>query len=156
MSDVAAALAPFMPTFLDVAGTILGWAFVLVVREGVSVASHWFHVDINATQEASLELAAKNAATAIVAKAPTTAIVNEVFSVDDPRIKLAANWIVHESAEHADAIEATGKTVDDMAHKIVSKLGEAQTQMGSTSAAVIEAPTQKNPDPALLKLSAPA
>lgn len=150
MTDVSAALAPFMPTFLDIAGTVLGAATVYVVHEGVSILKHWAHVNVSATQEASLEVAAKNAATAIVAKAPTAAIINEAFSIDDPRVKLAANWIVHESAQHADAIQAFGTTVDDMAHKIVSKLGEAQTQMAASVSEPAVAVAVASPEPAAL------
>jgi hypothetical protein len=128
MTDVATALAPLVPTFLDVAGTLLGGLAVLAVREGVSILKHWAHVDVSAKREASLELAASNAAKAIVAKAPTSQIINEAFSVDDPRVKSAANWIVHESTQHAAAIQEFGTTIDDMAHKIVSKLGGEQTQ----------------------------
>lgn len=134
MTDVATALAPLIPSFVELAGAVLGAAAVYVIHEGVSILQHWVHINVTATQEASMDTAAKNAANAIVAKAPTAQIINEAFSVNDPRVKLAANWIVHESAQHADAIQALAVTTDDMAHKIVAKLGEAQTQMASAPA----------------------
>ena len=152
MTDVATALAPLVPTFLDVAGILLGGLAVLAVREGVSILSHWAHVDVSAKLEASLELAASNAARAIVAKAPTSEIINEAFSVDDPRVKSAANWIVHESIQHAAAIQEFGTTVDDMAHKIVSKLGGEQTQ---APAVIVEPAAPIVPVPVAKPIAAP-
>lgn len=138
MTDVATALAPLIPSFVELAGAVLGAAAVYVIHEGVSILQHWVHINVTATQEASMDTAAMNAASAIVAKAPTAAIINEAFSVDDPRVKLAANWIIHESSQHADAVKELAVTTDDMAHKIVAKLGEAQTQMAATPIVVAQ------------------
>ena len=137
MSDVAAALAPVMPIIVDIAGTALGAVAVIAIPEGVSILSHWVHVDVSAKAEASLELAAENAAKAIVAKSVTANVVNEAFSVNDPRIQAAAKWIVHESTQHAAAVEDIAVTVDDMAHKILSKLGGEQAKMVGTTPVVV-------------------
>lgn len=138
MTDVASALAPIMPIILEAAGTVLAGVAVLAVRQGLSILQHWFHISVTATQQERLEQAASNAAAAIVAKAPTGTIINQAFSVNDPRVQAAAKWIVTESVENAPAVKAIAVNVDDMAHKIIAKLGDKQVAMGASSAAVPE------------------